>query len=98
MISGSSIAMNEPKTMNSTIAAARKPNTSPLPWLVGLPASAMLPSASNSTPRPEAEVIVLTKCRACAAVILFWLAALVKVTLAKATWPSGAICLLVAGV
>ena len=84
--------MNEPNTTNRTIAAAMKPNSRPLPPLLRLPACAMLPSASNSTPPPEAEVIVLVKCRAWSAVILFWLAALVNVTSAKATFPPGAIC------
>ncbi len=90
-INGSTIAVNEPKTMNRTIAAARKPNNSPLPVLVEFPAWAMLPSTWNWTPSPEAEVITSTKCLAWAAVILLRLAALVKVTLAKAIWPLGAI-------
>ena len=60
--SGSSIAVNEPNAMNSTIAAAMKPNTRLELWLVGLPAWAMLPSTWNSTPPPEPDWITLTKC------------------------------------
>ena len=68
-----------------------KPNNRPLPWLLVLPASAMLPSTWNCTPSPDCDVIDCTKACAWGAVILFWLAALVKVTLANATWPPGAI-------
>ena len=56
-----------------------------------LPASAMLPSTWNCTPFPDCDVIEFTKSRAWGAVILFWLAALVNVTLANATCPPGAI-------
>ncbi len=51
----------------------------------------MLPSTWNCTPFPDCDVIEFTKSRAWGAVILFWLAALVNVTLANATCPPGAI-------
>ena len=53
VISGSTMAAKEPNTRNSTIAAARNPNNRPLPELLVLPASAMLPSTWNCTPLPE---------------------------------------------
>ncbi len=64
-----------------------KPNIRLLVWPEGLPSSAMLPSAANRTPAPEAEVIVLSKRRA-------WepdSPAAANVTSANATRPDGAI-------
>ena len=91
MISGRSIAITEPNTMNSTTAAARKPSSMPVALVVLIAGLAMFPSTSNSTPLPDADVIVETKCLAAVLVILFLFAASSKVTFANATCPDGEI-------
>ena len=71
--SGSAIASSDPNTRNSTIAAATKPNASPVPSLLELPLLATWPSASNSTPSADAEVTLLTNDLASLVEILFGL-------------------------
>ena len=84
VINGSSMARNEPNTMNNTTAAAMKPNSNPVEELSWFPLSAMFPSTWNWTPSPDADVIVDTKCLAAALVILFLFAASSNVTFANA--------------
>ena len=89
--SGSRVASSDPNTRNSTTAAAMKPMPRLAEPLLRDPARAIWPSTSNSTPRPELDVILATNALAAASwILLDWRS---KVTLAKATRPEGAIWL-----
>ena len=93
--SGNNVASSEPNTMNSTAAAARKPNSRPLESVPWLALCATWPPTWNSTEPLEAEVILSTNAFASVLEILFDCAS--NVTLANATLPLGDIWALPVG-